>query len=51
MVGLTEVSVTRSVTLEAKRQMELEAAKQRQLQAQKRAQVVLDNDDEVPPLI
>ena len=48
--GLTELSVTRSVTLEAKRQMEQEAAKQRQSQHQQRTQLAVDDDD-VPPLI
>lgn len=50
VTGMTQVSVTRSATLEAKRQMEQEAWKQRQSHAQQKAHTALDDDD-VPPLI
>ena len=48
--GMKQLSATRSVTLEAKRQKEQEAFKQRQLQTLQKAHLEVDDDD-VPPLI
>ena len=48
--AMTELSATRSVTLEAKRQMEQKAVKQRQMETQRKVHVAFDDDD-VPPLI